>query len=528
MQPNSQSEGSPVINSSLESRGRQVLEAGSHPRVKEHDDATFVKKTAAGLPAVSKPGAGIELLTSAAAGAAAGLLLGAVSKGSTRAVERALIGAVAGAVTQLTMSPRAAGPLSATRPARPRTLVSVESGGRRTPVFLRLRDPQRMQALAPELFRGLPIYFSRQFGEILTLEIDEARREQIEIVGDVDIIPSTTYAPVGVIADPVLDGIYSAALHDKTLHDVLDQINAPGAWTVSRGERTHIAIVDTGVSGAMTEFPSHKRSPYSWPSEGDDPWMDHRGHGSMTACIAAGTRSHGGRYDGVAPDASVIACRTTFNDVQLYQIYEYLLSLVEKGRIGRLVINNSFGLYVAAAPPRLPAYPFHDLVRRLVDRGVVVVFAAGNNHVQVAGHDPGSCDGNTIWGVNSLDEVICVGTVDERASMHSPSSNPNDYSHCDSSRGPGEFSKKTTKPDCVAPTYGEVVYGSTYRSLAWWGTSGAAPQVAGLAALILARHPNLTSAQVYEAITRTCTGTGLARTCSGHGLINCEAAVRYY
>jgi subtilisin family serine protease len=59
----------------------------------------------------------------------------------------------------------------------------------------------------------------------------------------------------------------------------------------------------------------------------------------------------------------------------------------------------------------------------------------------------------------------------------------------------------------------------------WWGTSGACPQVAGLAALLLAVSPGLSPAQVADLIRKTCRPLGASATCVGAGLIDCEAAV---
>jgi subtilisin family serine protease len=59
----------------------------------------------------------------------------------------------------------------------------------------------------------------------------------------------------------------------------------------------------------------------------------------------------------------------------------------------------------------------------------------------------------------------------------------------------------------------------------WWGTSGACPQVAGLAALILSLDPTLTPAQVAKLIRDTSKDINLPKACAGAGLIDCEAAV---
>ena len=69
------------------------------------------------------------------------------------------------------------------------------------------------------------------------------------------------------------------------------------------------------------------------------------------------------------------------------------------------------------------------------------------------------------------------------------------------------------------------MWGSGYQVMEWWGTSGACPQVAGLAALILGVAPTLKPAQVGDIIRATCRDIHLPKACAGAGLIDCEAAV---
>lgn len=312
-------------------------------------------------------------------------------------------------------------------------------------------------------------------------------------------------------------------MQTNSLHNVISHIKADRSWQVSRGKDVHIAIIDTGISNVL-EFPIWKRSEYSWPSY-NSAWTDKVGHGSMVGCIAAATMDVGGRYNGVAPDATLISCQTNFEEEQLCLIYEYLISLVESKKIGRLVINNSYGLCKTKAANQDFNAPFLKIVRYAVSKGIIVIFPAGNNHVLRCGNKMKDCK-NSIWGANSLDEVICVGTVDENNRLDRLPRKGYGFGHRDSSRGPGQFAINSIKPDCVAPTYGEVLWGEYYEVKEWWGTSGAAAQVAGLAALLLAKNPRLTPQQTQDIIKNSCTRLPYETVCVGSGLIDCLKAIK--
>lgn len=289
-----------------------------------------------------------------------------------------------------------------------------------------------------------------------------------------------------------------------------------------------IAVVDTGICGSRPEFPAWKRSPIDLPTAfRGDHWRDPRGHGSMCAAIAAGTTDDGGRFDGIAPGATLIAARTTLVDSRVHDIcaiYDHLIELKRCGVIGGpLVIGNSYGLRRREPLDHGPDQdPLVRVVRAAVNEGIPVVFGVGNNHHDEMGrHDPTAPGPDTVWGVNSLEEVISVGAVDWNESNQDPTTR-----HRNSSRGPGQWAGRNPKPDCVAPTYGRVVWGCRTRRLEWWGTSGACAQVVGLAALLLSVDPGLTPAEVGEIIRETARPTGAPRECVGHGVIDCAAAVR--
>ena len=314
----------------------------------------------------------------------------------------------------------------------------------------------------------------------------------------------------------------AAPWHTLSQRDVMEHIRAADSWSFSRGSGVTIAVVDTGTDGSIREFP--RRSPHSYGVVLPNVWEDKVGHGTMCAAIACGSDENGGRYNGVAPDATLLSARTDLSSTDLYLIYQHLLREFSQGKFDKgLVVSNSYGLYRCAPPDYREGHPYVDLVRACVRAGIVFVFAAGNNHGSAVCAFPETDDHpNTIWAVNSIDEVITVGTVDWDEGNQRV-----DSEHANSSRGPGQWSTRVDKPDVVAPTYGEVAWGGRYERMEWWGTSGACPQVAGLAALLRSQNPDLTPDEIRQIVRSSSRELpGKPQNCVGTGIIDCAEAIQ--
>ena len=380
-------------------------------------------------------------------------------------------------------------------------------------------------AMAPEQGRSDPTILLADLSE---QQARQARESGIDVYEDVQFAHMGPRDPFEWRTDAALYWQRGAAAPVAQavvgLPDVLDQIGAPRAWQRSRGAGVTVVVVDTGICPTLPEIPLAKRAAENLPTEFSGfHWQDAVGHGSMCATIAGATRAAGGRFDGVAPDCTILSARTRFGSTDLYRIYDELITLKRSGAIqGPIVVSNSYGFYSCSPVVALPEdHPYLSIVTAAIEAGITVVYAAGNNHWDVlCNNDPAADSPNTIWAVNSIDAVLSVGTVDRNESNRDPAT-----PHPNSSRGPGQWARELPKPDCVAPTYGTVTWGCEPRWMDWWGTSGACPQVAGLAALLLSIDPKLSPHAVGEIIRGTSRDLGAPQTCVGRGMIDCWAAV---
>ncbi|HEY0838036.1 MAG TPA: S8 family serine peptidase [Azospirillum sp.] len=310
-----------------------------------------------------------------------------------------------------------------------------------------------------------------------------------------------------------------------SLDDVLRLIGIDwGLHNRSLGQGVSIAVVDTGVNGNRAEFPNRKGG---WAPSGEVAWTDEDGHGTMCATIAA---AGGGGFRGVAPGADLIACKTWFYNSELAEIYD---ALTDRARAGEVIVaSNSFGIPEGDPPDLSVDYDvFHGALVDAIGAGVRVVFSAGNYH-GLAGGTADSCGPNSVWQEKGRADVLSVATCDLEKAMW-------DYS----SRGPGQFysvepDKRPDpfqdahgvgrKPDVTAPTprNGRILFGDEIVVMPdGWGTSGAAPQVAGLLALLLSRWPDLRRDELFDVVRSTAQDLDFAYECQGAGMIDCRKAL---
>jgi subtilisin family serine protease len=244
----------------------------------------------------------------------------------------------------------------------------------------------------------------------------------------------------------------------------LDQL--PGNY---RGQGIKIAIIDSGAATthenlnkirAGFDILNKKTSPDTWRE-------DSLGHGSHCAgVIAAADLASGMR--GFAPDAEIHACKL-FPGGQVSQLIDALEYCIDK-QID--VVNLSLG-------GAEPSEALEQQILRAKRAGIACIVAAGNSGgpVQYPASSP-----------NVL-AVAAIGKLDEFPpdSYHAETLTR----HIDAN---GYFSAKFS---CFGPQVGVCGPGVAITSTvppnnfaAWDGTSMAAPHITGLAALVLAHHPD--------------------------------------
>ena len=246
------------------------------------------------------------------------------------------------------------------------------------------------------------------------------------------------------------------------------------------------------------------------------------GHGTFVAGVIAGNgQQSGGKYAGVAPGANILGLSA--GDASLLFIlsgFDYLLANAQAFNVR--VVNCSFSANTVFDLND----PVNIATKMLTDRGVNVVFSAGNTGPGADSLNPYSV---APW-------VISTGATDNGGKLADFSSR-------------GDFGSPLFRPTVVAPGVNTVsLRPSTLASvtsvegllstgdplssseLPYYttgsGTSFSAPQVAGTIALMLEANPSLTPAQVRDILQRTATPLPPYYLYEvGAGMLNAQAAV---
>lgn len=238
--------------------------------------------------------------------------------------------------------------------------------------------------------------------------------------------------------------------------------------------------------------------------------MDCDGHGSHVAGTVAAVDDGTFGLAGVAPQAKIMALKG-LSDSGSGSTVGLARNIVYATDNGADIINNSWG----AGPLSLPDPVLTDAIRYAAAAGVVNVFAAGNDTMDMAFASPAN-----------MEEVIAVGAIDSKNRLAEFSN----FGARIDVVAPG-VDINSSMPDTCATTEKDPLLGrvpvrsSDFTTMS--GTSMAAPHVSGAVALLLAANPALRVDEVRAIIRASADDLGAPGFDSqfGSGRLNVARAV---
>ncbi|WP_300017191.1 type VII secretion-associated serine protease mycosin [Pseudonocardia sp.] len=271
-----------------------------------------------------------------------------------------------------------------------------------------------------------------------------------------------------------------------------DRLQLAAAHRIATGAGQLIAVIDTGVA-PHPRLGSRLRGGGDYLTGGSG-LDDCDGHGTAVAGLLAASRSADDEVVGIAPGADLLAIRQSSPSYtvpgpdgaprpagDLDTLAEAIVLAV---RSGADVVNVSEAVCLAPERAAAQGAALHAALGYAAGADVVVVAAAGNAGVGLCAEDEDAAGQVSLPGW--YDELVTVGAT-----------GPDD--------APAPFSVPGPWVDVAGP-------GTAIRSLAVGGgvtadpvsgTSFSTPWVAGLAALVRERYPELTAAQVVDRILAT-------------------------
>lgn len=265
----------------------------------------------------------------------------------------------------------------------------------------------------------------------------------------------------------------------------LGKIGAPTAWDTATGAAVTVAVLDTGVDVTHPDLADRLVPGWNFFTNTADV-SDVYNHGTKVAGSAAATLGNGAGVAGVAGLAKVMPIKIS-DDTGVGSWSAMAQGLTYAADRGVRVANISYQVGGVASVISAAQY--------MKNKNGLVFVSAGNTGAEV-----------TTAATTALIPVASTGSTDLRSSFST-------YGAYVALAAPGEGIYTTAK-------------GGGYG--AYSGTSFSSPVAAGVAALVMAANPQLSSSQVEGILFSTAVDLGTAGRDNyfGYGRVNADAAVR--
>jgi serine protease AprX len=361
----------------------------------------------------------------------------------------------------------------------------------------------------------------------------------------VSVSPDASMKPLSVVPSLGYDPADAGSSSSFT-----QLVGAQAAWAAGyTGTGVDVAVIDTGVSPVPTLSGTNKvitGPDLSFDSVGATiPGLDGFGHGTFmasliagrdatatasatgcTTCLNASGYSDTTKYVGVAPDARIINVKVGAADgatdvSQVIAAIDWVSQHAHDTGFNIKVLNLSFGTNSTQA---YTVDPLAQAAEAAWKRGIVVVVAGGNDGSAVTNLADPAYDPYLI-AVGGLDTKNTLATSDDVVASfanHGTAARPVDVvapaTHILGARVTGSF------VDTLSTNTGQV--GTQFQRGS--GTSEAAAEVSGVAALLVQKYPTATPDTIKALIKANAawygkpTPTAVTR---GNGLVNAGKAL---
>jgi subtilisin family serine protease len=267
----------------------------------------------------------------------------------------------------------------------------------------------------------------------------------------------------------------------------LQKINASAGWRIEDGSSSTVTVgvVDTGVDSFHPDLKDSLLPGFDFVDGDNDP-TDDNGHGTHVAGVIAARLNNGKGIAGLSAGAKVIPLKACTWQGACGE-FEVAQAIVYGALQGARVINLSLGGPTVTCPEE------YSLAQKFAAERDVVLIAAAGNYGSPENKNPmmypAGCDG--YLGVGAT-------TRNDKWAFFSEHNSSVDIS----APGVKVLSTLPAASGGLAEDPRTPGYGFSD------GTSMAAPHVSGLAALLLALHPDWVPQQVEEQIMKTSVDLG--------------------